>query len=366
MRGPKCRYDLALGWVTPEHVRDCREHDCAGCKPCPKSHCALRGRCANHVEQGAGIFTCPSCIGKVRSDLAAIADLYATAGDMVSARLSGGMLLDEAEETGIESEAFNLIGPAASTEQVQARRAYADAERGWCEYPRPDDPHHPYAVLGRWDIALRESYGPMTDLFVTVTSAANYLTRLLAGEFPHTREFEEFSREVVTCRVHLEQVVHDSREPESGAPCPTCAAEKGDDEKAKVPKLQRRYAPHPAEDCKRCDVKAPIAERRSHDDTWHCPDNGAHWWTHADYEARVDGDYVTHATKLTMTDLPERTGVNASTLRRWAARKFLRLDGNDPVYDEPRLKSCGWTSDGRKLYRVADVEALKEALGRVA
>jgi hypothetical protein len=309
---PTCRYDAERGWLTPEHLRDCDDRECAGCRPCPKSHCDLLGRCPNHVEQAAGIFTCPSCIGKVKRTVRRIVERYAE-------------LPDEVEAKGVDSEALNLHGPAASAEQLAARRRY-DAGRGWCDFPRTladDDPHHPYAVLGRWDMAMRESYGPPTDLFVTVARAADYLTGPVLERFAHTAEFEDFARDVARCLTHLETVLSDSREPEKGAPCPTCRDE---GVAYGAPRLRKRYG----------------ADVTGKDDTWHCPANPAHWWSDADYRARVEGDYLRHAGALTADQAAERFGIKASVVRVWGAREQVRKRGRD--------------QHGITLYDVADIE----------
>lgn len=300
------------GWLTPEHLRDCDDHACQGCRPCPKTHCAMRGKCSRHVDSAAGIITCPSCIGKTRRDLAVIVDLYAVA------------LPDEAVESGVDSEALNLIGPAALPFAT-------DYRQGWCEFPRRQDAQHPYSTLGKWDLALRETYGPATDLRITVSRAADYLTGLLAGTFPHIREFEEFAREVASCRMYLEAVIHDSRTPEKGRPCPRCAevAEDG-----KGPRLQKRWAAGDDEHTKRGD-----------NDTWHCPDEPAHWWTERDYRDKVEADYEQHAEKLTASAITRVYGVAEGTVRQWAAREKVRKRGTDQA--------------GRMLYDVGDVVCMK-------
>lgn len=365
-----CHLDQDRGWCTVEHVRDCTDRSCAGCKPCDEDHCDLRG-CPNHVNHTAGLWTCPRCIGKAKRILADIVDLYALADVDVELRHAElGQLLEQAAETGVESEAFNLIGPAAAPEQYSEKRARLRAlyeRRGWCDWPRhegfhDDDPHHPYAVLARWDLAMRERYGPQSDLFVTVSSAADYLTGLLNRGFPHTREFEQFDQEIRTCHAHLEQVIRDDRAPEKGAPCPACAAARGKG----APRLQKRYAVHPGlpagarcgakdgsrgrvDPCPTCDGKL---------DTWHCPDAAEHWWSDEDYRLRVDGAYIEHATTLPALELADRLGISVRTVRRWAGRTLLDIVDGEPVYGDPKLKPCGRSKDGRKLYRVADAQAL--------
>lgn len=310
---PTCTYDSERGWLTVEHVRDCRDAACAGCKPCPETHCNLMGRCAEHVDQATEIFTCPRCIGKVKRNVRAIVDRYAE-------------LPAEVEAKGVDSEALNLHGPAASVEQLEARRRW-DERRGWCDFPRTlaaDDPHHPYAVLGRWDMAIRESYGPATDLFITVSRAADYLTGPVIDTFAHTQEFEDFAREVTACLMHLETVLSDSREPEKGAPCPACRDEQPEE---RAPRLRKRYG----------------ADVTGKHDTWHCPANTAHWWSEVDYRMRVDGDYLMYADRLTAAQVHEVYGIKPGALRKAAER-------------EPLLRR-GRNADGQQTYDVATVKA---------
>ena len=313
------------GWLTAEHVRGCDDNACSGCKPCPKTHCAMRGRCANHVDSAIGHRTCPSCIGKTRGDLTAIVTLHTLA------------LPVEAEFAGVDSDAVNLVGPAALS-------AHVDYRRGYCEFPKRDDQQHPYAVLGRWDLAMREQFGPATDLTITVTRAADYLTGLLAGPFPHGDEFEDFTREMAACRAHLETVIHDSRTPERGRPCPRCAEDATGDKKA--PRLAKRYASGTS-------VSAVSGDL----DTWHCPAEPAHWWSERDYRDRVEADYVQHAGELPARELSERIEVPLSTVRKWALRTW---DEGEKAWRKPLLESRRKSADGRKLYRVADALRIAE------
>lgn len=312
---PTCTYDAVRGWCTPEHLRDCADGQCRGCRPCAEDHCELNGRCGNHVEHDAGIYTCPSCIGKVKRNVRQIVDRYAE-------------LPEEIEAKGVDSEALNLHGPAASAEQLAARRRW-ELSRGWCDFPRTlaaDDPHHPYAVLGRWDLAMRESYGPATDLFITISRAADYLTGPVIEQFAHTREFEDFARDVSRCLAHLETVLSDSREPEKGAPCPTCRDEQPAE---KAPRLRKRYG----------------ADVRGKDDTWHCPIEPAHWWSETDYRTRIDGDYLLHARALTASQMHEAHGIKPGTLRQWANRGTVAKRGR--------------STQGQQLYDVAQARAAK-------
>lgn len=322
---PRCTWDKDRGWLTAEHRADCREGDCAGCRPCGKSHCAMRDRCGNHVEQHAGIYTCPSCIGKTRRAVKAIAVRYAE-------------LPAEFEFIGVESEVLNLHGPAAFPGQwAERRRRLAEqyADRGWCDFPRhgamaDDDPHHPLAVLGRWDIAVRESYGHPSDLFVTVSRAVDYLAGDVLSTLAHTKEFEEFAKDIASCLSHLEDVLALTERPEQGAPCPTCRVDLAgqlDDEgkQKKAKRLLKHYG----------------ADLQGKQDTWHCPTNPEHWWGDVDYRARVEGDYVEQATELTADQAAKRFDIKASVIRVWGSRGHVR--------------KCGLNRDGITLYDVKDI-----------
>lgn len=317
-------------------------------EPCNEDHCAMRGKCPNHVRHGAGLFTCGACVGRVRTDLYGVALLCQ-------------LLRFDALNDGIESEAMNLIAAAADPQQYGERRARLSAlyeRQGWCEWPRSeayreDDPRHPYSVLGRLDMALRETYGPQTDLFVTVSSAIDFLIGLLKRpEFVNGDEFEDTAKEIRDLRRYLEGIDNDSREPEMGRPCPTCAAEHG-----KGPRLRKRYAKHPGyrpgQRCEKKGCKTCAGDL----DAWHCPDDPVHAWTEDEYRNRVDADYRDHAHELAAPDLAERLDVPLSTVRKWCARTW---NESTREYDPPLLVSRRRGPDGRKVYRVSDALRLAE------
>lgn len=303
----KCSWSVERGWTTLEHLRDCDDHECGGCKPCPKTHCAMRGRCPNHVQPHAGEMTCPRCIHRVRSDLGTIITRYAE-------------LSRQAEIHGVNSEAFNLNGPAASPEQVDARkRAGLTVE---------SDPHHPYAVLARWEFMLRTDYNHYTDLFATISSSSEYLLRNLDRlAQDDTHDFEMFASDIRTCLTHLEAVLDDSRRPELGAPCPKCEAEGVE----RPRRLGKKWG------------------RTEIDDRWACSECGLSL-TEAEYRLRVGTSYRRNAPSLTATDMHAEHGIKAGTVRTWAARGLVRKRGKN--------------SDGQQLYDVADT--LRISQGDVA
>jgi hypothetical protein len=300
----RCHWDAQAGWLSPAHERDCDDDTCQGCRPCSDSHCGIDG-CATHVDHDAGIWTCPRCIGKTRAELARIVTLYESD------------LPEQAEYAGINSEALNLIGPAPLLEDYETMRECTDAERGWCSWPITDQ-HHPYQVLGRIDMALREIYGPRTSLAVRVERAAAYITDLLAGRFPHEDQFEDAAKEIHQLRRHMESVIGNSTKPETGAPCPRCEVEiqAAPDNEREPPRLIKRYASG--------DDERSLAGEY---DTWHCPDNGAHWWTNEDYLMTVEAvnrERVREGRWLTAAEVRDRYEVKPATLRKWASRDQVK------------------------------------------
>ena len=317
-KGPTCSWDGAR-WTNP-----------AG-ETCRKTHCALRGRCPGHVAEG--LRTCPGCIRRTRRDLAAVVQLST-------------LLAFDALADGIESEAFNLTGPTIAPEVAAGRRAL-DQRNGMCEWPpakvRAGDPDHPLTVLGGWVLALEEGgWLTRSDLLVTIAGAADRLDGVL-DRFAHGDEFESFAREIRDLRTHLEAVDHDSRVPEQGRPCPTCAATRED---GKGPRLVKRYAFHPGmRPGQRCaDRLCDVCDGRR--DAWHCPDEPGHAWSDAEYRLRLSADFVQYADALTASQIAERFPVKPGTIRKWAERG--------------RVAKRGLDAHGRQRYDTRDVARMLE------
>lgn len=342
-----CRHDADTGeWVTPEHTRDCRAVDCEGCRPCGKDHCALFGSCPNHVDTAAGVFTCPSCIGECRSLVAE----NVTLASLVEA---------EVQHARVTSAVLNLAGPSADVENWELRRARAaaaDEARGWCDFPMlylydVDDTHHPVAVFARWERNLRREYEmPRAATEDTVwpmphhqerdvmSRSAAFFDVMLDGRFAHDEPFEEFFRAMRRLHTYLESVLSDSRKPETGAPCPSCADElHGTDQSA--PRLEKHHVDH---------------DKSGASDEWVCPRNTTHRWQEADYRLRVAGDYLAHATTLTADQIHEQYGIPAGTVRRWAnVQRVFR--GGEYVEQPAMIRTAGRTPTGVKTYHVDEV-----------
>lgn len=338
----RCRATKEGYVLDDEHTAGCDNPKCPGCQPCrpatpngdPLAHCTARSRCSRHVAPD--VLSCPVCVGKVRERLRRIVAL-------------NRLLPVAAVESGsVDSEAANLAGPATdpagwSEAHLAARRAAeaAGLDPADLDFPE-DDPDHPYLVLGRWDLMLREDYGPPTDLRITVYRAADYLDSQLdrLAQDPD-QGFSEFISDVTACLAHLEAVLAVAERRETGAPCPACR-EAGQD---KPPRLVLQ----------RDDTDTTGAH-----DVWTCPTDRNHRWSDAEYRLRVGADYLDYAEHLTMQDMTARTRVAAGTLRRWASGWRIARPGRPTAEVPPLLKPTG-RRNGRNLYRVKDVLALRDA-----
>jgi hypothetical protein len=254
----------------------------------PTVHCTARRACGNHV--GRGELTCAQCVGRVRQDIRTIVARSAE-------------LLPEAVERGVvTTEALNLASPAADVRTWSERRVAMKAHLlTWEALARitakqyvharatmeDDDEHHPYTVLTRWELMLREDYDQPRTTPTSISAAADYLERTLPrlAQDPE-QDFRNFRNEIRKCRSHLEATLRDSQTPERGAPCPDCLAA------GRVVKLDREY-PHWCDDeaCERIhysvmmDKHGEIVPDTTHD-RWVCP--RGHWRSHEDYQRWIE------------------------------------------------------------------------------
>jgi hypothetical protein len=347
-----CRY-VGDDWVTREHLRDCDDSGCEGCKPCGEDHCALHGRCPNHVNVNAGVITCPSCIADFRANVAEVETLTA----LVHAELEHAPIEDGGPFPD-PSEVVVLSGPFADPDQIDARRAFVHRQyeaRGWCDYPKlallDFEDNHPTEVLARMERDLRHEYGqpeadelpaqwplPHTVQADVLSRSCAYLTRMLDGRFPHDERFEQCDTTIHDLRTHLEAVLSDSRAPETGAPCPTCVT----DPLVKPKPLVLRRG-HWCEDpeCTREHDKTGAHDR------WVCPLNSRHEFTVAEYRLRIGNEYLARAERLKASDIKQQYGISRFTISTWCRRQKLHPVGKD--------------RSGHLLYRVADLLALRDA-----
>lgn len=316
---------------------------------CTEQHCTARTRCANHVAPTE--LTCGKCIGKTRNGLGSIVDI-------------SGQLLTETVHRGINSEAAYLAGPVPDYRMLIKRRTLIKSALSDLDFDvqakllaklPDDDPHHPLAVLGRWEMMLREEYGPETTKRVNVVDAAAYLdTRLhRVANDPH-QDFPLFVSEIARCRSHLEQVIHDARHGDRGAPCHLC--DTGTFIRKHDEAIQTDTHGKPIKD-RDGEVIHMLDEfgRLVPDDYWQC-DNCRAMMSDEDYRRFVQVSHVATADRLTLSDMTTRTRIPKGTLKRWAA-------GWQPTKGprrDPLIKPVGRNEHGSKLYRVDDVLTLRD------
>lgn len=326
-----------VGRDLPRLIRNRHEHDhpapdgdqlCPGCLPCTDHHCRV---CAiNHVDQDTD--TCPSCIADVRAGLVQIDKLY-------------DALPDEAELKGVESEAFNLLGPVADPEA----RAHAEASykagrlpEGWLETGLHGKrcpllvkeactgcagrEYHPLTIAWWWNQCYREALDhDETPAGAHLWTLLDYLDTNLAyfAAYPDI-DFEDLARDVRACVAHMEQVLHDGEQIETGAPCLTCSG---------GVLMRREWGKLAAADgwrCPRC--------REFRDD--------------AAYQLNVAQLHNEKAEWLTDKEMQVRTGVRAGTIREWGRK------GRDLVRKRTHSK--------RTEFNVEDVERVASEKGMMS
>lgn len=286
------------------HEDDCAG-DCNGCQPCPWPHCRVCGK--DHAEH-----TCPGCMAEVRENILEIVQRCEA-------------LPTEVLHRGIDSEAMNLLGPVADPEALGHMRASANVGRiptDWVE--EADHELHPLLVLGTWMEAYLEAFEHSEPARITVASAASYLDRNLvfASTFVDV-PFDDFARNIRECLAHMDRVLHDGEQVETGAPCMTC----------RVP------------------LRLVRGER---DDRWQCP-RCKQESTDAQYRFAVQHLHRENADWLTDQEMEIRTGIRAGTVREWARNR----DDRDALVGKRR-------DSGRVVYAVADVERVASEKGMMS
>lgn len=302
--------------VSGRHAEECADrfgddpNGCQGCLPCSEPHCRVCRR--THAEG-----TCAECLAEARDNLHQIARMC-------------DALPEEVEHRGIEGEAMVLLAPATNPERrghleasVLAGRipweAIETSHKRDCDNPRCTGcvgELHPEFVLGTWESAWRDALehdepAEAFDLSLTV----DYIDRTMGYMADYEwAPFEDFAGDLRRCMGHLEVVLHDGEQVDTGAPCLGC----------QVP-LQREWG------------------RLAAADGWRCP-RCREWRSDVDYRLNVAQLHNAKADWLTDRDMETRTGIKAGTVRSWSREKN---DGHTPI--TKRIDS------GRTLYSVAQV-----------
>lgn len=300
---PTTTWHAPLAWV-----------DCAGCQECEDRHCLIqwhgdRGDCQTHAES-----VCPACVGKVREHIAEIV------------RLSGFPLIEQLLSAGrTDTEAAHLAGPAANPHQWRQR-----GDHGHIYDPESRmGGMQPLWILGKYDLLVTEHLGHKRRTGkITIPRAASYLGRnltWLAADLEF--DFVDMATDLEECRQHLERVVHDGEQVETGAPCMTC----------------------------RIPLRLVRGER---EDRWTCP-RCRQESTEEQYRFALRADFIENATDLNADDMAVRTEVPASTIRRWAHVRRTQRKGEKPIDHPPIIKPTGRVNE-RKVYAVVDVEFVRD------
>lgn len=294
------------------------------CRVCRTEHVTHDGRGTDH--------TCATCLAEARENLRTIWTM--------SARLLG-----EAIIRGIHSQAAVLAGPSADPETWNRRAILVAKAATYADARTPaaaaydaliednlDEPH-PGWVLRDWEHQARRHLDQGTDARSTLTDARDYLdghlTRLAHDP---AFAFDELASALDRCRKHVESVLHDGEQIERGAPCQRCHKP-----------LERHTQDN----------------GQLHYECTHCHDI----LSENQYRLAVQAEHLAQADRLNADDMAERTGVPASTIRRWANVRRIQRRGEDPTEYAPLIRSCGVDGKGRKVYRVREVERVRDAGG---
>lgn len=323
-----CRWQTGgVRAVKGRHTGDCPDPEaCTGCLPCPRPHCRVCG------EQHA-LSTCIECVETLADELDELVGLYAH-------DLLGQAVIDSTGHDPAESEALALRGPVAHQEAWYYLR---DAGKVLDDR----DPRNPLWVLGTWELVVREwlDEEAATTARVTVHGAAEYI-KLRLPELADQADVpvDTFATELRDCLVHVRSVVGDRVELRKQ--CPKCGR------RTLVRRWQRIRGGY-----------QPGNENRIYRDVWRCRRNEcAAEWTDTELRTKVEAAFVKHADRLTLRDLEERTGIPGGTLRRWASPRRIQPEG-ESVQEWPAvLRASGRSPDGRKLFRVSDVEDLQRGV----
>jgi hypothetical protein len=244
-------------------------------------------------------------------------------------------LPEEVEVRGVEGEAMMLLGPAADPEargHIQASINVGRIPEDYLE--EADGELHPLFVLGTWDMLVRDVLEhDESDERLTVAIAIDYLDRQLTylGGFEDL-PFEDMARDLRKCANHMERVLHDGEQVETGAPCLSC-------EKVRLVRTRTTMG----EDRWSC----PKCHRESSDDQ---------------YRIAIKAEFIDRSPELNLDDMAIRVRMSSSTLRRWANVLRTQAEGEEPVEHPPLIRAVGVVND-RKVYRVADVEAIRDSGG---
>lgn len=276
--------------VLADRHLDAHDDDaCPGCEPCTEHHCPVCTR--SHAES-----MCPTCLHRVRTDIATMAQLDTL---LAYAVLSQGRRGDRRESLPLGGEPMVTIGPLAPL-------ALDDRED-------PEPPH--VTILSWWEHAVRKGLGHLSAPRPSLHACLVYLDRWLtdAATIPGL-DVRAFAGAVAGARIHLEDVLSAGLRDEPGVPCLRCGTT-----------LLRE-----------CHPQTGLA------DHWTC--RGCHArLTAAEYWLSVRQAYAERAPFQTAEQIAARLDVDAQRVRVWGSRGQVRKG--------PRDATTGLTT-----YSVEDVQ----------
>jgi hypothetical protein len=201
--------------IARRHQPDCRDDDCRGCQPCPERHCSVCRKAHLDFEP----VTCIGCLGRTRSDLAAISDRLALGEQLLQdwwAPVSPGTPTDggRSNETPLPGgDLLVMVGPGSW--------AWGNRTRDLDE--QPDDPEAIAYELTKWEDDWRRTRGQRAAAYDReLSKAREYLDRNMGWAAQNHPAFPEFAKILRGWRTRLAGAVRDSDQPIRGVHCQDC------------------------------------------------------------------------------------------------------------------------------------------------
>jgi hypothetical protein len=367
-----CRHQDPRDHATPMVVKDQHadpppgDHSarCKGCLPCPRHHCTV---CNIHLLPGEQQ-TCTDCLAQTRRDLNAIVDNAALLPDHALDAAHDGHLV-----------ASDPI-PGGDALVMMSRGSEGLSDTG--DTAAADEPLPPSYVLAWWEEQLREHLALASRApawrrrpAATLVGAHRFLNEQLTWAAANHPGFHALATDLRRLRAHLDELLRAGDAPAQGVPCFTCGTHLEREYRRPRPCKcgPRPRPPHTAHHrvdlcCLGCVIELRWwITHHTHDQgglkvddpyaDWHCPRCNVSYRP-GQYQRAVKDTYIKNAGTLPVTELAERTGIPAGTIRRWASGRTTTHKG-EVIKIPPQLRPRGRTPDGRKTYLVEDVLRLR-------
>lgn len=316
----------------PRHDGDCTE---TTCEPCTLDHCPVCGY--RHLDDMHPA-TCPTCVGRARANLEAIADLY-------------DRLPDEAVNHPTDSAAHAPRLDVMGGNAMWMSGPWSRASEGDNVTDRWSGPEHPLLTLATWEDDwrgwARHAEGGRAEMFTVVRYLGQQMTAMAqaqprddpdaadGAEWPPP--FDEFASDLSLLRGNLETVLVDGVRPIVSVRCLSAGCD------GELNRLQHRRRPpcrHVAE-AHRAGIQPRDwvftlasypelgAEHASCDqggrrDRWVCRTCGRVYTKKDHQRAVANAEYRSRVTSMrTAVEVKTVLGISPSTLRKWRQRGTL-------------------------------------------